>query len=163
MICHPRLRWSSQLKPKRCADLRLMKFNLKFSSGFSGSLIGWDAKLIVDGRGAFSFQWIGPSGPETRTKPRHDFGLTLALFDKFSHELRKLPSSSAFHAGDDFGYRSIRCTSSGVLDREYVRSLALSDSETDVAFDRIWFSLFALVRPVFLDLDLSADVIEQSR
>ncbi|WP_437624185.1 hypothetical protein [Sorangium sp. So ce1151] len=137
-------------------DAAAMRVELAFVPGFSASLAGWEATLVAGGRGSLKCHWIGPSGPEERSRARHDFPLTPPQFERLCRVLEGLPAEIGASTIDDAPVRHIRCHAGDriIERRRSVWKKGVTPPEAD--FDRVWFELFALVRPALLDLGMPA-------
>ncbi|XXX77366.1 hypothetical protein WMF30_01150 [Sorangium sp. So ce134] len=140
-----------------------MKVDLAFVPGFSRSLAGWEATLIVGGRGAVRCHWIGPSGPEERAGARPDLSLSAPSFEGLCRALRGLPEALQRWTLDDAPVRHIRCLAEdGVFERR--RSVSTrTATPLEAEFDRLWLELFSLVRPALLDLGMAEALVALAR
>ncbi len=138
-----------------------MKLDLLFTPGFTARLAGWEATIIVGARGSLRCDWLGDSRPEQRSVARHDFRLNADLFGRIVQELTLLPEEFRSSSMTDLAIRRIRTVYDGApLERR--RFVYREGNAHEQAFDRIWFELFPLVKPVLLELGMPADLVDQA-
>lgn len=138
-----------------------MKLNLLFTPGFTRSLAGWEATIIVNGRGSLKCGWLSDAGAQERSVARHAFLLNAESFERLTHELACLPVEFRSSSMTDLATRSIRTVSHGApLERH--RFVYSKGNAHEVAFDRIWFELFVLVKPVLLQLGMPPELVGEA-
>ncbi|XYH99526.1 hypothetical protein ACMHYB_07130 [Sorangium sp. So ce1128] len=144
-------------------DAVAMRVDLAFVPGFSESLAGWEATLVVGGRGSLRCHWLGRSGPEERARARHDFPLTPPVFERLCRVIDGLPAELRASTIDDAPVRHIRCHAGDRIIERHRSVWKAAATPFEAEFDRVWFELFALVRPILLDLGMSGALLAQVR
>lgn len=136
-----------------------MKIILAFHSGFSSSLFGFEATMIVGGRGSFSCSWLEESGPVERRTPRHRFALDPETFQSITAALAALPSETLGPAVDDCPVRSIRSIAGDHVVERHRRVFGPPETLAEREFDPIWLSLFESVIPLLVSSGVPGDII----